>query len=114
MEFGMPRVVLFWLILSFGFSVVRAGEPEFSDVFVPKADGFKSIRIPAVVVSKRGTVLAFAEGRAANSDQAQNKILLKRSADGGRTWGPLAIIANDGQRSFNNPCAVVERETRLV
>src|SRR5260221_7357842 len=110
----MPRIVLFWLILSFGCGVVRAGEPEFTDVFVPKTDGFKSIRIPSVVVSKRGTVLAFAEGRAVNADQAQNKILLKRSADGGRTWGPLAIIANDGERSLNNPCAVVERETGVV
>ena len=31
--------------------------------------------------------------------------------DGGRTWGPLAIIADGGERSFNNPCAVVERES---
>lgn len=46
-------------------------------MFVPKADGFKSIRIPAVVVTKKGTVLAFAEGRAANTDQAKNKIILK-------------------------------------
>jgi sialidase-1 len=110
----MPRIVLFWLILSCSSLRVCAGEPEFTDVFVPKTDGFKSIRIPSVVVSKRGTVLAFAEGRAAIADQAQNKILLKRSADGGRTWGPFAIIANDGERSLNNPCAVVERETGLV
>lgn len=34
-----------------------AGGPEIVDVFVPKADGFKSIRIPAVVVSKRRLVL---------------------------------------------------------
>ena len=110
----MPRIVLFWLILSFVSGGVRAGEPAFTNVFVPKTEGFKSIRIPSVVVSKRGVVLAFAEGRAANKDQAQNKIILKRSADGGRTWGPLAIIANDGERSLNNPCAVVERETGLV
>jgi len=39
--------------------------PEVVDVFVPKEDGFVSIRIPSVVVSKKGSVLAFAEGRAA-------------------------------------------------
>ncbi len=86
-----------------------AGEPELADVFVPKADGFASIRIPSVIVTKAGTVLAFAEGRAANADQAKNKIVQKRSTDGGRTWSAVAIIAADGERALNNPCAVVER-----
>lgn len=89
-------------------------EPEVVDVFVPEADGFASIRIPAVVVSKQGTVLAFAEGRAADADQAKNKIILKRSTDGGKTWGELAVIAEDGDRALNNPCAVVERESGQV
>lgn len=86
-----------------------AGPPSPADVFVPKADGFASIRIPSVVVSKKGTVLAFAEGRAADADQAKNKIVLKRSTDGGKTWGKLAVVAADGDRALNNPCAVVER-----
>src|SRR5688572_19997175 len=89
-------------------------ELETADVFVPKTDGFKSIRIPAVVVSKGGAVLAFAEGRAANADQAKNKIILKRSTDGGKTWGGVAVIAEDGEKALNNPCAVVERESGLV
>lgn len=92
----------------------RAGEPEFFDVFVPKNDGFKSIRIPSVVVARDGQVLAFAEGRAANSDQAKNKIILKRSSDSGRTWGPLAIVADAGEKSLNNPCAVVEQASGQV
>jgi sialidase-1 len=88
--------------------------PEIVDVFVPKADGFASIRIPAVLVTKQGTVLAFAEGRAAEADQAKNKIVLKRSTDGGKTWGIIATIAEDGERALNNPCAVLERESGLV
>ncbi len=55
---------------------------------------------------RRGTLLAFAEGRAANADQAANHIILKRSTDNGRTWGPLQVIARDGKNSLNNPCAV--------
>jgi sialidase-1 len=85
-----------------------------SDVFVPKEDGFQSIRIPSVVLTKGGVLLAFAEGRKANADQAQNKILLKRSMDGGKTWGKLLIIAEDGEKSMNNPCAVVESRTGRV
>jgi hypothetical protein len=47
----------------------QATEPTFADVFVASQDGYKSIRIPAVVVTKAGVVLAFAEGRAANTDR---------------------------------------------
>jgi sialidase-1 len=89
-------------------------EPTRTDVFVPKSDGFASIRIPAIVVTSRGTLLAFAEGRAADADQAKNKIVLKRSSDGGKTWGKIAILADDGDRALNNPCAVVERTSGRV
>lgn len=88
--------------------------PEFSDVFVAGKDTYKSIRIPSVLVTKAGTVLAFAEGRAAHADQANNKLILKRSADGGRTWGPLQLIADDGANCLNNPCAVVEQSSGRV
>ena len=91
-----------------------AAEPEVVDVFVPATDGFASIRIPSVVVSKSGTVLAFAEGRAAKADQAKNKIIVKRSMDGGKTWGSVAVVAEDGDKALNNPCAVVERESGQV
>ena len=89
-------------------------EPQFSDVFVAGKDQFKSIRIPSVVVTKKGTVLAFAEGRSQNTDQANNKIILKRSADGGKTWGGLRIIADDGKNCLNNPCAVVDEKSGRV
>lgn len=88
--------------------------PEFSDVFIAGKDTFKSIRIPSVVVAKKGTVLAIAEGRAHHADQANNKLILKRSSDGGKTWGAQQIIADDGANCLNNPCAVVDRETGRV
>lgn len=89
-------------------------DPEQVDVFVPKSDGFASIRIPSLVVSRKGVVLAFAEGRAANTDQAKNRIVLKRSEDLGKTWGPVALIAEQGDQSLNNPCAVVDRATGRI
>jgi sialidase-1 len=104
----MPSFGRSMLLLLLVTVTATAGEPEVSDVFIPKADGFKSIRIPSVVVAKNGALLAFAEGRAANADQAKNKIVLKRSTDGGKTWGKIAVIADGGDKSLNNPCAVVE------
>lgn len=88
--------------------------PEEFDVFVPKQDGFASIRIPSLVISKQGTLLAFAEGRAADADQAKNKIILKRSSDGGKSWGACVVIAADGDNALNNPCAVVEQNTGAI
>lgn len=91
-----------------------SGQPQFSDVFIAGKDRFESIRIPSVVVTTRGTVLAIAEGRARHADQANNKLVLKRSADGGRTWSPLQIIGDDGENCLNNPCTVVDRKTGRV
>ena len=90
-------------------------EPSYSQVFIEKEGGFANIRIPSVVVSKRKTVLAFAEGRDGRaSDQARNKIILKRSFDQGRTWSTLNVIADDGENSLNNPCAVVDQTTGQI
>jgi sialidase-1 len=93
---------------------LSGAEPHFSDVFVSGADGYVSIRIPAVVVSKRGTVLAFAEGRQKAMDQAENDIILKRSTDAGTTWGGLQLIQDDGANSLNNPTAVVTSSGRII
>jgi len=94
--------------------VCGASGPECSDVFVAGHDGYPSIRIPAVVVTHAGSVLAFAEGRARHADQAHNQLILRRSTDGGRTWGAVQKVAADGDNSLNNPCAVVEQATGRV
>lgn len=108
--------LLSWGLVMMALTMASRGgaEPTFHSVFVPQEDGFKSIRIPSLVVTKKGVLLAFAEGRQAATDQAQNKILLKRSTDGGQTWSKLRIIAGDGEQSMNNPCAVVEQKTGKV
>ena len=91
-----------------------AAEPQFSDVFTSGKEGYKSIRIPSVVVTKKGVVLAFAEGRERPTDQAENDIILRRSSDGGRTWGALQVLHEDGKNSLNNPTAVVEQQSGRV
>jgi sialidase-1 len=92
-----------------------AAEPVFTDVFVAAEDGFNTIRIPSIAVTTHGVLLAFAEGRlGAKSDQAQNKIICKRSSDSGLTWTPVAVVADDGENSLNNPTAVVDRSTGRV
>ncbi|QVL29850.1 exo-alpha-sialidase [Telmatocola sphagniphila] len=89
----------------------RAVEPEFFEVFRSESEGYKSIRIPSIILAPDGTLLAFAEGRQAERDQANNKLVLKKSLDSGRTWSALKTIADGGDRSLNNPCCVVEAKT---
>ena len=49
-------------------------------------------RIPSLVTSREGTLLAFCEGRQSRSDHAENDIVVKRSLDGGRSWSPAAVV----------------------
>lgn len=93
---------------------IHAAEPVFTDVFRAGSDGYASVRIPSVVVTRGGAVLAFAEGRQKPHDQAENDIVLRRSTDAGATWSPLQVVAADGAHSLNNPTAVMERESGRV
>lgn len=93
---------------------LAAQEPEFFDCFVPAKDGYPSIRIPSIVVSKQGSLIAFAEARQSRGDQSENDIVTKRSTDGGATWSALQLIHDDGANSLNNPTAVVEQQSGRI
>ena len=71
-------------------------------------------RIPSLVTTKNGTLLAFAERRVGLHDHAQNDIVLRRSTDGGRAWGEVQVIADHGKNSLNDPSAVVLTSGRIL
>ena len=74
--------------------------------------GYMSFRIPALVRSTTGTVLAFAEGRKdGRGDFSDIDMALRRSLDGGKTWGPINFIVDDGDHTMGNPCPVVDAAT---
>ncbi|WAL95166.1 sialidase family protein [Streptomyces sp. Je 1-369] len=88
---------------------------ETSVPFRAGREGYASFRIPAVVTSAAGTVLAFCEGRVGSQDDFGNiDIVLKRSADGGRTWGPLQIVGKNGPDLAGNPAPVVLDTGRVL
>jgi sialidase-1 len=84
-----------------------------SDVYGRGTDGYPEVRIPAVTVTPKGTILAFAEARQAG-DHSENDIVLKRGLDGGATWQPMQLIADMGGDSLNDPCVVVLPESGRV
>lgn len=84
------------------------------DVFVAGQDNFKSYRIPSIIRTRGGVLLAFAEARAALSDHAHNKIVLRRSEDHGDSWEKLRIIGDVGKDSLNNPLAIEVADTGRI
>jgi len=86
---------------------------ERHDVFVSGQEGYHTYRIPALVVSRRGTVLAFCEGRKSSAaDDGDIDLLLRRSFDGGTTWQPTQVVYEEGGDdpiTIGNPCPVVDR-----
>jgi sialidase-1 len=86
-----------------------------SDVFVSGQGGYHSYRIPAVIVSTNGTVLAFCEGRKNSaSDTGDIDVLLKRSKDSGQTWGDQQLVWSDGENVCGNPAPVVDQITGTI
>ena len=85
------------------------------DVFIGGQDGYHTYRIPALAVTKKGSLLAFCEGRKSHSgDCGKIDLLVKRSTDGGQTWSPQQIVWKDGQNTCGNPCPVVDVETGKI
>ncbi|MFF2848923.1 exo-alpha-sialidase [Streptomyces sp. NPDC058001] len=77
--------------------------------------GYACFRIPAVVESKTGTLLAFAEGRVNDcGDAGDIDIVVKRSTDNGRTWGPLQVVNEGAGDTHGNPAPVVDRGTGRI
>ncbi|MFE0107318.1 exo-alpha-sialidase [Streptomyces sp. NPDC059009] len=95
-----------------------ATTPPFEQQVLFKASqdpGYACYRIPAVVKTVKGTLLAFAEGRTRDcSDAGDIDIVVKRSEDGGRTWGPLQVVNEGAGDTHGNPAPVVDRETGRI
>lgn len=86
------------------------------DVFSRGEGDCHTYRIPAIVVAPSGALLAFCEGRRNSaSDRGDIDLLLRRSHDGGRTWGEMQTVhGEDGPVAIGNPVPVVDASTGTV
>jgi sialidase-1 len=95
------------------------------DLFEAAKEGYALYRIPGIVTTKRGTVLAYCEARKSDKgDWGTIDILLRRSTNNGASWQPRVKIADvpgpktknpvalaqklatDGEVTYNNPVAI--------
>ena len=118
-----PAIAIFLLPV-----LAAATEAARIDVWKAGEDGYKVFRIPGIVVTAKGTVLAYAEARKSDrGDWNAIDIVFRRSSDGGRTWSPsrkvaevegpkqknpVALaqnLANNDDVTYNNPVAIPDR-----
>jgi len=113
-----------------GSSAATAAEPLLvqTDLFQAGQDGYAIYRIPGIVCTAQGALLAYCEARkSSRGDWGTIDILLRRSTDGGKTWSerrkiadvpgpktknPVALaqqLADAGEVTYNNPVAIVDR-----
>jgi sialidase-1 len=106
---------LFQVLFVFSFSGVFAQNKEIDEntiVFAPDSGGYATTRIPALVMSKHGVLLAFCEARAnGTGDWADIDLLLRRSKDKGKTWEPAIVLApREPGRPTANITPIVDTE----
>jgi sialidase-1 len=94
------------VIAFLNFSATALAKPflEKIDLFEEKTNGFVQYRIPGIVVTSKGSILAYCEARKYTvADRGEIEIHMRRSTDAGRTWSPPKQIAHMGPRLPRNP-----------
>ena len=107
-------VTCFFVLMQLGI-LVHAQTNTTTDIYQKGQDGYACFRIPAIVKSKAGTLLAFAEARKNScSDTGNIDLVVKRSEDGGKTWSRIITVWDDGDNVCGNPSPIVDQETGRI
>ncbi len=99
------------------FSGMPAAEAflEKVDLFKEKTGGFFLYRIPGIVVTAKGSALAYCEARKFTGfDWGEMELHLRRSTDGGRNWGDVQQVAHHGPRLPRNPVAAEKKSKKGI
>ncbi|MFI5234540.1 MAG: exo-alpha-sialidase [Gemmatimonadales bacterium] len=78
--------------------------------------GYPVYRIPALAVTKAGTLLAAYDARPSMNDLPSSiAIVLRRSVDGGGSWGERQIVrSGSATEGFGDPSLLVDRTTGRI
>lgn len=107
--------MLLGLLLTLPQVAAAADELQHQLLFDSGREGYKRYRIPSLVVTPAGTLLAICEGRKDGGGLLGNiDIVVRRSVDNGKTFSPLQVVADDDDNTLGNPCAVVDAQTKTI
>jgi sialidase-1 len=97
---------------------LAAADPAVMELYSAGTGGYHTYRIPALLATGKGTLLAFCEGRKmSGSDAGDIDLMVRRSRDGGKTWSPAAVVYEEGGDApitIGNPAPVQDRRTGVV
>ena len=106
--------MLSYLVASFMVAAVVA-DIDSTPVFTPNLANVSCYRIPSVVQTNSGVLLAFAEARHGScGDNEVHEIALRRSMDGGETWGKVGFPVGNKTYWVGNPAAVAREDGAVV
>ena len=121
----MPKLKA--LVIAFALAALTVQAPPAQaavtqTVLFDKGDaGYGCYRIPAIVKTKAGTLLAFAEARRAwCADSQEIDLVMRRSEDDGRTWSAAQTVLSGTDTDPNavatrgNPAPIVDYETGRI
>ena len=92
-KYKLSQILFFTLIfLLLGNSCKINSEITKTIVWEAHENNSDGYRIPGIIVSKKGTFLAFAEERPTFGDADPKSLVLKRSVDGGKNWSENVYI----------------------
>ncbi len=100
------------LVIACVWTSAHAAEPMLEQIpmFESATDGYALYRIPGLIVTAKGTVLAYCEARrTGKSDWDTIDIMLRRSTDGGKTFSPRQRIADVPGPHIKNPVALAQK-----
>jgi choline-sulfatase len=93
----------------------HASRADRQEIFVSGEGGYHTYRIPSLLTTPQGAVLAFCEGRKnGRGDSGDIDLLVKRSEDGGSTWTPAEVVWQDADNTCGNPCPVIDERTGYI
>jgi sialidase-1 len=99
------------LLLIFTTFILTAQASDLHYLFKNHKEGYNVFRIPTVIVTKSGKVLAFCEGRKSLFDNGDIDLVMKSSSDNGKTWSDIKVIWNNSNNTCGNPVPVIDKVT---
>ena len=78
-------------------------------------ESYSNHRIPGMIVTNCGTLIAYCEARQSESDWALMDIIMQRSTDHGQTFGAPYILAKGTKEkpTVNNPVMIQDKNGRI-
>lgn len=78
-------------------------------------NGYETYRIPGVVASARGTIIAYTTARRTvdQGDWGDSVVVMRRSLDKGKNWDKSKVVAGDGHGITDNGVAIASKDGKV-